>query len=259
MSASERLPFTNPHLMNIQTRWKVFAVLYRPTPLLTHFVRHYATLGFTDIVIAASDLCRDIDWFAIRDAAGTGTLHVEPLYQGVFDNGRDTGVLNGLKARYVEDGHEWSAQADLDEFYEYPLPLAELAATAGDANCVQGFFVDRIAADGSLPPIRDDIPIAEQFPVETRITKRILGGYDRKLMLSRGFHCLARGHHTMPEERVFSRNGRVLHYKWNAVVLDHLAERLALRKQTGYKWGHESERFLNYWREKGRIVLEDCV
>ena len=167
--------------MNIQSRWKVFTIIYRPTPLLAHFVRHYAALGFTDIVIAASDLCRDIDWLAIRAAAGEATVHVEQLYHGVFDNGRDTGVLNGLKARYVEDRHEWSAQTDLDEFYEYPLSLAELAATAGDANCVQGFFVDRIAADGALPPIRDDIPIAEQFPVETRITKRILGGCDRKL------------------------------------------------------------------------------
>ena len=245
--------------MNVQSRWKVFTIIYRPTPLLAHFVRHYAALGFTDIVIAASDLCRDIDWFAIRAVAGAATVHVEPLYHGVFDNGRDTGVLNGLKARYVEDRHEWSAQTDLDEFYEYPLPLAELVATAGDANCVQGFFVDRIAADGSLPPICDDIPIAEQFPVETRITKRILGGCDRKIILSCGFQNVGQGHHSMGGERLFPRNGRVLHYKWNAIVLDHLAERLTTREQTGYQWGHESERFVNYWREKGRIIAEDCT
>lgn len=245
--------------MTTQTRWKVFTVIYRPTPLLAHFVRHYARLGFTDIVIAAGDLCRDIDWFAIRNASGTATLHVEPLYQGVFDNGRDTGVLNGLVARYVEDRHEWCAVADLDEFYEYPLPLAELAATAGNANCVQGWFVDRVAPDGSLPPIRNDLPIAEQFPIEARITKRILGGYDRKLMLTRGFQCVARGHHTMPNERPFPRTGRVLHYKWNSVVLDHLAERLALREQTGYQWGHESERFLAYWQKNGRFVFADCM
>ena len=165
--------------MDTQSRWKVFAALYRPTPLLPHFVRHYADLGFTDIVIAASELCHGIDWVLIRDAAGRSAVHIEPLYRGVFDNGRDTGVLNGLKARYIEDRYEWSALADIDEFYEYPLPLPDLTASAGDANCIQGWFVDRIAADGSLPPIRADLPIAEQVPVETRITKRILGGYDR--------------------------------------------------------------------------------
>jgi hypothetical protein len=222
----------------MQTRWKVFAVIYRPTPLLAHFVRHYAALGFTDVVLAAGDLCRDVDWPAIRQVAGDAVVHVEPLYQGVFDNGRDTGVLNGLKARYVEDRHEWSAQADLDELYEYPMPLPDLSAAAGEANCVQGWFVDR---------------------VETCMTKRILGGCDRKLILTRGFQCIARGHHSMSNERLFPPHGRVLHYKWNSIVLDHLAERLAMRERTGYQWGHESERFLAYWQKHGRIVFEDCV
>lgn len=244
--------------MKIQSHWKVFTVIYRPTPLLAHFVRHYAALGFTDIVIAAADLCRDIDWTAIRAAAAGAQIHVEALYPGVFDNARDTAILNAMKARHVEDRDEWSAQTDLDELYEYPLPLRELAEAASDANCVQGFFVDRIAADGSLPPLREDVPIAEQFPVETRITKRILGGYDRKLMLTRGFQNIAQGHHSMADERLFPRDGRVLHYKWNSIVLDHLAERIATRDLTGYKWTQESERFLAYWQRHGRIVFEDC-
>lgn len=245
--------------MKTQSRWRVFTVVYRPTPLLAHFVRHYAALGFTDICIAASDLCRDIDWTAIRADAAGAKIHVEALYGGVFDNGRDTAILNAMKARHVEDCNEWSAQTDLDEFYEFPVPLAELTATAGDANCVQGFFVDRIAADGSLPPIRDDAPLRDQFPVEMRITKRILGGYDRKLMLTRGFQNIGPGHHSMSDERLFPRDGRVHHYKWNSVVLDHLTERLAMREKTGYKWSQESERFLAYWQRSGRIIFADCA
>jgi hypothetical protein len=243
--------------MTIQSRWKVFTVIYRPTSLLVHFVRHYAALGFTDIVIAASTFCAGIDWDAIRTAAGDAEVHVEQLYPGVFDTARDTAILNSMKARYVEDCDEWSAQTDLDEFYEFPLPLGDLAATAGDANCVQGFFVDRIAADGSLPPLRDDVPIAEQFPVETRITKRILGSYARKLMLTRGFQNIAQGHHRMKDERLFRPDGRVLHYKWNSMVLDHLAERIATRERTGDKWTQESERFLAYWERNGRIIFAD--
>jgi len=249
----------HPHRMKIQSRWKVFTVIYRPTPLLLHFVRHYAALGFTKIVIAASTLCAEIDWDPIRTAAAGAEIHVEPLYPGVFDTARDTAILNGIKARYVEDRDEWSAQTDLDEFYEFPLPLGELAATAGDANCVQGLFVDRIAADGSLPPIRDDVPIAEQFPVETRITKCILGGNVRKLMLTRGFQNIAQGHQRMNDEHLFRPDGRVLHYRWNSVVLDHLTERIAMREQTGDKWTQESERFLAYWQSKGRIIFAHCL
>jgi hypothetical protein len=73
------LSIHHPHRTKIQSRWKVFTVIYRPTPLLLHFVRHYAALGFTDIVIAASTLCADIDWDAIRTAAGDAEIHVEPL------------------------------------------------------------------------------------------------------------------------------------------------------------------------------------
>jgi hypothetical protein len=245
--------------MKIQSRWKVFTVIYRPTSLLVHFVRHYAALGFTDIVIAASKLCASIDWDAIRTAAAGAEIHVESLYPGVFDTARDTAILNSMKARYVEDCDEWSAQTDLDEFYEFPLPLGELAATAGDANCVQGFFVDRVAADGSLLPIRDDVPIAEQFPVETRITKRILGGQGRKLMLTRGFQNIGQGHHRMADERLFRPDGRVLHYKWNSSVLEHLGERMATSERTDDKWRYQSERFLAYWQRSGRIIFADCM
>ena len=91
-----------------------------------------------------------------------------------------------------------------------------------------------------------------------RISKRILRGYVRKLMLTRGFQNIARGHHRMDDERLFHPDGRVLHYKWNSVVLDHLAERIATREQTGDKWTQESERFLAYWQCNGGIVFADC-
>ena len=116
----------------IQQRWKVFTVIYRPTPLLAHFVAHYSRLGFTDIIIAASTLCSGIDWAAIRAAAAPAFLHVEPLYHGIFENSRDSAVLNCMKARWVEDRHEWSSIVDLDEFAEFPLTLPhELPGAVG--------------------------------------------------------------------------------------------------------------------------------
>ena len=115
-----------------------------------------------------------------------------------------------------------------------------------------------LAEGEALPPLRDDVPIAEQFPVETRLTKRIVGGCDRKLLLTRGFQNPAAGHHSMPDECVFPQDGRVLHYKWNAIVLEHLAERIATRGRTGCRWTAECERFLDYWQRHGRIRFADC-
>jgi hypothetical protein len=62
-----------------------------------------------------------------------------------------------------------------------------------------------------------------------RVSKRILRGYVRKLMLTRGFQNIAQSHHRMNGERLFRPDGRVLHYKWTSIVLDHLAERIARR------------------------------
>ena len=157
--------------------------------------------------------------------------------------------------RYLEPVAEYDEAGAVTD-PETGLTFGYLRYTETQSNRI---FVTVECLYGWKQAIRDGLPISEQFPVETRITKRILGGCDRKLILTRGFQCLHQGHHGMPNERLHPRNGRVLHYKWNAIVLDHLGERLALREKTGYAWGHESERFLNYWREKGRIVFEDCV
>jgi hypothetical protein len=60
----------------------------------------------------------------------------------------------------------------------------------------------------------------------------------------------------MNDERLFRPDVRVPHYKWTSTVLDHLAERIATREQTGDKWTEESERFLAYWQRYGRIVFD---
>lgn len=241
----------------MQERWKVFTIVYRPTPLIPHFVRHYALLGFTDIIIVAGEECSGVDWNEIRAQVPQVEIHIEKLYRGVFDNGRDTGLINGLRTSYVESLEEWASWADLDEFFEFPIPLHSAATLPPGINCLEGFFVDRIAANGMLPDVLPNLRISLQFPISTRITKRLLNGNDRKVMLFRGFQLVNRGHHSMEGERVFSKPGRILHYKWNSMVLSHLDDRISSKEKTGYQWTHESSRFLNYWRANGRIRFSD--
>ena len=71
------------------------------------------------------------------------------------------------------------------------------------------------------------------FACRERPSKCILRGYVRKLMRTRGFQNIAQNHHRMDDERLFHPDGRLLHYKWTSIILDHLAERIATREQTG--------------------------
>ncbi len=235
---------------------KVFTAMYRPTPLLPHFVRHYAFLGFTDIYIAAASEALDgVDWCATTATALPARLHVEPLYEGVFDNSRDSAVMNAMKARHVQDANEWCSIVDLDEFAEFPMPLADFAAIPPQYNCIEGTFVDHITTDGTLPVIHDGTSIFAQFPVECRLTKKLLGGCDRKIMASRGFHSLGRGQHSLENGHPAPQPGKVHHFKWSAIAIAHLTERLQNGKKTGYRWPHESQRFLDHWHHHGRIAL----
>ncbi len=237
-----------------QTQWFVFVAAYRPTLLLRHFIQHYAQIGFTDIVLAVPNATA----FLPIDTPSTVTLHLRHLYEGVFDNSRDAGVLNGLRAQFVSDKDMWSATADLDEFFEFSLSLAEIARTVEDsANTIEGHFVDCVAANGSLADIVADKPMNEQFPERCRITKKLVRGNDRKVMLSRGFEMLLRGHHNRDNRCPSKITGTVLHYKWSSSVTEHLRDRIEDRDRTGYRWLDESERVLNHIQTYGRLMFED--
>src|SRR5882757_736911 len=98
-----------------QTRWIVFTVLIRSTPLLAHFVRHYAALGFTDCVIAVHPECPAPDWDYLA-ALSPLALHREKCYKSVSTGGRDSLVVSGLRAMYIDSLETWHSVADVDEF-----------------------------------------------------------------------------------------------------------------------------------------------
>lgn len=221
-----------------QTVWRLFAVLCHPTPLLPHFLEHYSALGFTDLHLAVHRDCPEVDWDALRRRC-KARLHVEEAFAGSYHCFADTAIINGLKARYVADG-EWSAAADLDEFYEYPEPLEVIAGAAGNANCMVGRTIDRRAKDGVLRAVRDGESVFEQFPMEDELTKNVAKASTRKIMLMRGPYWYSPGHHALqcPREQseiAHAREGRVHHFKWHAGLVEYLEKRLSTEDLAGQK------------------------
>lgn len=241
---------------DMQERLFMFTILMRSTLLLPHFIRHYARLGFTDLVVAIHSDATPYDWDSLRAENSSMQIHLEECYRGCQLAHRDAALVNWLRVRYVADWNDWNAWADLDEFYEYPCDLRELSLHP-TINTIVGHFVDRVAEDGSLPEIQPDVPLEVQFPREVFLTQRIVRGCVRKVMLFRGANLIRTGHHQLCRERAWIRQGRVHHFKWTSQVLEHLSDRVAFR--AGKLPAGEPNRFLSYWRANGRIKFEDCT
>jgi hypothetical protein len=240
-----------------QTSWKLFSVVIRATPLLPHFVRHYASIGFTDWIVAVHPSCQHMDWKSLA-ALSPMRIHREACYPWPQNGLRDSLWVNGLRAKCISSPDEWHAMADIDEFYEYPMPLAELTEAATEANCIVGEFVDRVALDGSLPPVKSNIELSEQFPARTCLTRSLLQSENRKVMLCRGEQALSGGHHYMLKEKIFIRQGFVHHYKWNSEVIKHLtAKKGASARQLHESYALQMRKFIEYIEQHERIRVDD--
>lgn len=255
-------------------------------PLLPHFLAHYIALGV-----------RPERMFPIlnaprEDAPGLAEAHRILAAHGV------PGVASWIapytsaamwqKRREVQDRvateRDWVLSADVDEFHDYPEPLADFLARMDGlgVTCVQGVFIDRLAEDGRLAPVRESPAVLEQFPIEADVIWSLAGGkgYDRRgtvkvmalrppLRPGRGGHRLERegaarhvyGHPLgdfpgidRPAGR-FSVPTRVHHVHWT----DSLPERLRIRLATpgvsraGAAYGRIQ---LDHFEAHGGVALE---
>ncbi len=236
-----------------QARWLIFTVYSRPTGLLPHFLRHYRDLGFTDCVLAVHQRCQRGE--IRREVAQVEGLRVRmvPCYQGPHHAEKDAALVNWQRVRWISDPHEWAAWADIDEFYEYPMPLGEIARLEPRWTAIIGHYIDQVAADGSLPPVDPGRPLSEQFPVATRL-RRALGCTDRKVMMFRGVRPLLAGHHFMRNGTPHVLTGVVRHYPFTRGVAEAMAERQAMRETTASApVSSRLRRFLAEWVKRGRI------
>ncbi len=248
-------------------------------PLLPHFLAHYRDLGIEPGAAHVILNAPDADHPGVAQASDTlAAFGHEPaeIWTEPYSSGAMWERRRAVQAR-VAGKDDWIINADVDEFHEYPAPLPEVLewCRTREITCVQGPFIDRIAPDGRLAPVRSEPSLDQQFPLKAEAMLRIAGvagAYDQygtvKLMLHRGSVEPSRGGHHPVTDRVrvryalrrplaefpgitrsdfrFAHPFRVHHYKWTDSLTAGLRRRLADPNVSaaGYDYG---KRLLAYF------------
>lgn len=227
--------------------------------MLPHFLRHYAGLGVpsaaTHVILNAPTSGEPALEAAARILAEAGAP--EPVRWIAPYTSDSMWEQRRALQQQVATPDDWVISADVDELHEYPAPLPRFlaACAARGIDCVQGPFIDRVAADGRLNAIAPAPSIIGQFPVQTDVIgaiRREGGMYDPfgtvKLMAVRGRVMPSRGgHHPASGQNVRYLFGRPLaemrwigrpaarfrspllvhHFKWVSTLLEGLRRRIA--------------------------------
>jgi tetratricopeptide (TPR) repeat protein len=228
--------------------------------LLPHWLEHYTNLGADELLLGifddlTGDSMAEIDKCAQRWKFRRFVQH----WGGATESETYCQRQSGCRRAGARPG-TWILHTDLDEFQQYLQPIKEVAADAAKKNikAVVGRFVDRVAADGSLPAIQPHPSLFEQFPVECNMTESILKGSPLKVMMARFSVIVNSGHHDAPQERANAAPvGKVAHFKWHGGLLERM--RWGLRQENAsMEWKGDTRRFLAWLDQHGgRINLSD--
>ena len=237
--------------------------------LLPHFVKHYTRLGVDRLFIA---VCGEPDsplGIAAAKAANAAQLWPVTLShhpgESMDDDAKERRERGILDAAGVGPD-DYVLRVDLDEFQVYPAPLAEIVAAMDAQNewAARGWLVDRVAADGSLPPVDPLRDLGEQFPVACRMTEAVGRTECQKIVIARHRVHLTRGSHHAVDAVIdrcpagFPGDWLVHHFKWHAALVRRM-DWLADHRPEG---GHNADayhRFRNYLRNNGgKINVKDA-
>ncbi|MBV8656721.1 MAG: glycosyltransferase family 2 protein [Burkholderiales bacterium] len=167
-----------------------------------------------------------------------------------------------LHAQFVS-AEDWVVWCDSDEFQVYPCGLKSLTTECESKGIelLRGVFIDRIAADYSLPQFDPAMSVWAQFPLCCNVSALLAKAETRKVVLCRGHIQLDVGHH-----RPFSGGSytsargwvQIHHFKWHAGVIQTLRFRIQPAWRDKCNWWMESKRLLDYFEANGgRFSLAD--
>ncbi|MGF1607125.1 MAG: hypothetical protein ACFB22_12395 [Rhodothalassiaceae bacterium] len=230
-------------------------------PLLRPFIHHYRDLG-----VAPAAMHFLLNGGGSEDAAigaAQAILREEGVAEPVvwteaYTSDRMWAQRRALQSR-VAGAQDWVISADVDEFHEYPADLADLLRHCDrqGVNCVQGVFIDRVAADGRLISLSHGDSPWQTYPVQAEImcalartgahhdwygTVKVMA-IKGDLLPSRGGHHPLGGQSRAPAYLFgrplgsfplidrpwlrFSIPCRVHHFKWTDTLIPSLQTRLA--------------------------------
>jgi hypothetical protein len=232
--------------------------------LLRYYLQHYRICGVERFFIACDSDDLDASG-ALTAFLGSQIDVVQLSLSRRFRRSRIVGATEEDIRRQVATPQDWVVPADLDEFNQFPLALADLAADldAGGFTHVTGHLADRLAPEGHLArlePFDNQIPIWDQYPLVADATSCIVEGTTEKVLLSRGDLPLWLGHHRLGDNapnRPHPYVGEAHHFKWRDGLEATVEWRLANESKVSAPWRHESENLASYLSEHGRIRPED--
>lgn len=198
--------------------------------LLGHLVRHYRDLGVEAFcLILHAESVADPGYVGLRDLCRD--LGIVPFHThlGRWSDLRLSRRLTEFAMTHHPD--DWFVVTDADEFQVYDRPLAELLRTAEalGADHVNGCFLDRVTADGSLTGITAE-PLWRQYPLAGAVSAGICRALPLKACIARGGVELLLGNHAtavgtgVPRAESYVQ---VHHFKWTAAVVEQMRRRLS--------------------------------
>ena len=233
-----------------------------PVDLLPHWLDHYLRIGVDQFVLCVLREGMEARLDEIRSI--TAGMPVQLHFFSDWTDARQELVMRHALDEVGCHGRDWIVRCDLDELNEFPCPIDELARAMDKANkpAVHGHFIDRVAPDGKLAAVTAKPSLARQYPIECRLTEKILGGFTQKIMLARHEVTMHPGHHTASapsgnHEIGTWRDYRVHHFKWRDGVMERLDWTLANVAKRDSSWGVETQKFLDFVKPFGRIPVED--
>jgi hypothetical protein len=232
---------------------KLFVCIFSDARLLSHFLDHYTRSGVDEFHIAVPPRLAD-------QARRSSANHLVTLYTGLdVDDSVTGGTLAVSAMRDAAQGEdEWVAIVDLDEFVEFQGPIASLlpSVEAEQANVVRGVMLDRFALDGQPAPLRNDIPIERQYPVRTPFIPIVMNGADYKGVLVKGRLRPAVAHHFFEDERIYSQQLEISHYKWTEGALERVQCAYEMAGAQGIPWAQQYKSILEHYERHGRFAWE---
>ena len=192
----------------------------RDLNLVRHFVLHYRDLGVSDFRLVLH--AREEGSVKLQEAIELlGELGLRPAAIWITKDW-DTGSNAGYHRRVVEDlpSDAWIVSTDIDEFHCYPAALPEFTRglTQDGIEVVRGRLIDRVTREFRISPLRDDMSLMTQFPVEADFWISNPGN-PGKVMLHRNYVLTTPGHHSFQAEVsrefvVYPVVLKVAHFKW---------------------------------------------
>jgi len=264
----------------------VFSVDFEPPELLHHFMEHYLLLKVPPenfLIILHSLAAENPKMSTIVDLLHSFGVKAKHTWIGEFLRpGKLQAEQYVLDTWIGKDRQKWVLTTDADELQIYlPQKKSQRVIRIPGSNqvtrnvhdviseavrakkvAITGIFLDRTTKDCSLRDIAASPSLWSQFPNVANITKRILKGFQDKVLAHSGNYRARSGHHFMHNHESLQRRNltwsdythfQVNHFKWIPSVIGKLERRVEQFRKAGEPVYKESERFLNHFNRTGKI------